>query len=343
MNLSIQISDILNLFPEAIVSGNCSIDLIQGLANLKDAREGDLSFLGNLKYKSQVKDCKASIILLPTDYLGSPSIHQVYLKVPNPSLGLARICEFIDQKISTPVKPGVHPTAFVEADATISPSATIGAFSYVGNKANIGPYAKIGTHCHIGSHTEIGENSLLYPGVKLLVRCKIGKMVVLNAGVVVGSEGFGFDQDGEEHKKIPHLGLVVIEDRVEIGANTCIDRARFEETRIGTGTKLDNLVQIGHNVKIGKNCLIVSQVGISGSVVMEDDVVVGGQAGFAGHLKIGKGAKIAGQAGITKDVKPGEFLKGNPALPFQTAQRIAILQRKLPDLFNRFAQEKAKE
>jgi UDP-3-O-[3-hydroxymyristoyl] glucosamine N-acyltransferase len=343
VNLSIKRLDILKLFPEAIVSGDSPIDHIKGLANLKDAQEGDLSFLGNPKYKSQVKDCKATIILLPAEYQGTPSSHQIYLKVSSPSLGLAKICEFIDQKISPPIKPGVHPTAFVETDATISPSATIGAFSYVGNEANVGPHARIGTHCHIGAHAEIGESSILYPGVKLLARCKIGKMVVLNAGVVIGSEGFGFDQDGEEHKKIPHIGLVVVEDGVEIGANTCIDRARFEATRIGIGSKLDNLVQIGHNVQIGKHCLIVSQVGISGSVIMEDDVVVGGQAGFAGHLRIGKGAKIAGQAGITKDVKPGEFLKGNPALPFQTAQRIAILQRKLPDLFNRFAEEKPKE
>jgi len=343
MNLSINTLDILNLFPEAVVSGETPIDHINGLANLKDAKEGDLSFLGNPKYKSQVKDCKASIILLPTEYQGTPSMLQIYLKVPNPSLGLAKICEFIDQKMSPPIKPGVHPSAFVETDAIISPSASVGAFSYVGNEANIGPHATIGTHCHVGAHAEIGESSILYPGVKLLARCKIGKMVVLNAGVVIGSEGFGFDQDGEEHKKIPHLGLVVVEDGVEIGANTCIDRARFEATRIGIGSKLDNLVQIGHNVQIGKHCLIVSQVGISGSVIMEDDVVVGGQAGFAGHLRIGKGAKIAGQSGITKDVKPGEFLKGNPALPFQTAQRIAILQRKLPDLFNRFAEEKPKE
>jgi UDP-3-O-[3-hydroxymyristoyl] glucosamine N-acyltransferase len=136
--------------------------------------------------------------------------------------------------------------------------------------------------------------------------------------------------------KTPHLGIVVVEEEVEIGANTCIDRARFDETRIGSGSKIDNLVQIGHNVTIGKNCLIVAQVGISGSVQFENNVIVGGQAGFAGHLKIGEGAKIAGQSGITKNVEPGEFLKGNPALPFHLAQRISVLQKKLPDLFNRF-------
>ena len=134
------------------------------------------------------------------------------------------------------------------------------------------------------------------------------------------------------------MGKVIVENDVEIGANTCIDRARFEETRIGEGTKIDNLVQIGHNVQIGKGCLIVAQVGIAGSVQIEDFVVIGGQAGFSGHITVGKGAKIAGQAGITKDVEPGAFLKGNPAMPVQLAHRISILQRKLPELFNRFAQ-----
>ena len=188
----------------------------------------------------------------------------------------------------------------------------------------------------IGDFAKIGRNAKLHPGVKLLSRCEIGNDVVVNAGAVIGSEGYGFDQSEGSHKKIPHLGKVVVEDDVEIGANTCIDRARFEETRIGAGSKIDNLVQIGHNVRIGKGCLIVAQVGIAGSVEFENNVVVGGQAGFAGHLKIGKGAKIAGQAGITKNVEPGAFLKGNPALPFQLAQRISILQKRLPELFNRF-------
>ena len=256
---------------------------------------------------------------------------------------MAQVCELLEGKLYPVPAPGIHPTAFLEESASVHHSSSIGAFSYVGHESIIGPNCTINTHCHIGMGSTIGEGSVFYPGVKLLARCQIGKQVILNAGVVVGSEGYGFDQGDGSHQKIPHLGKVVIEDNVEVGANTCIDRARFEETTVGQGTKLDNLVQVGHNVKIGKNCLIVAQVGVSGSVVMEDEVIVGGQAGFAGHLRIGKGAKIAGQAGITKNVKPGEFLKGNPALPFHLAQRISVLQRKLPDLFNRFAQEKSKE
>ena len=343
MNLSIKVSDILKLFPDAEALGSCGTKEIKGIANLRDALVGDISFLGNARYKSQVKNCKASVVLLPKDHADEPSEGQLFIKLENPSLGLAQICKLLESKLYPRVQPGIHSTAFVEKSAEIDESVSLGAFSYVGKKAKIEKNCKISTHCHIGDSSIIGEDSILHPGVKLLSRCEIGKGVILNAGVVIGSEGYGFDQNAGTHQKIPHLGTVVIEDGVEIGANTCVDRARFEQTKIGEGSKLDNLVQIGHNVKIGQNCLIVAQVGVSGSVTMEDNVIVGGQAGFAGHLKVGEGAKIAGQSGITKDVKPGAFLKGNPALPFQLAQRIAILQRKLPDLFNRFAEEKTKD
>ena len=343
MSLSINVSELIDLFPSAIQSGQTSIGKLDGIANLRDAKAGDLSFLGNAKYKNQVEPCNASVILLPNDFQGKPSSNQLFIRLENPSRALAQVCELLEGKLYPSPAPGIHSTAFIEESASIHHSSSIGAFSYVGHESIIGPNCTINTHCHIGMGTTIGEGSVFYPGVKLLARCQIGKQVILNAGVVVGSEGYGFDQGDGSHQKIPHLGKVVIEDNVEVGANTCIDRARFEETKIGQGTKLDNLVQVGHNVKIGKNCLIVAQVGVSGSVLIEDEVIVGGQAGFAGHLKVGKGAKIAGQAGITKDVEPGAFLKGNPALPFHLAQRISVLQRKLPDLFNRFAQEKSKE
>ncbi len=343
MNLSIQIADILELFPDAEISGDCRIKELNGISNLRDAKVGDLSFLGNPKYKSFVQNCNASIILLPQEYDEQPNKNQMFIKLQKPSRGLAQICELLESKLNHQNKPGIHPSAFVELNATVDSTVSVGAFTYIGEDARIEKNSQISTHCHVGSGSVVGEGSILHPGVKLLSRCVIGKNVVLNAGVVIGSEGYGFDQSEAGHQKIPHLGIVVVEDGVEIGANTCIDRARFEETKIGKGSKIDNLVQVGHNVKIGENCLIVAQVGISGSVIMEADVIVGGQAGFAGHIKIGKGAKIAGQAGITKDVEAGAFLKGNPALPIQLAQRIAILQRKLPDLFNRFAQEKSKD
>ncbi len=339
MNVSLSLDEVLPLVPGAVVEGSSSVTEIKGISSLDTAREEDLSFLGNSKYKSQVPLTSASVVLLPVDYEGQPKGNQLFIRVKEPSRGLAEICRFLEKRISPAPTPGIHETAFVHPEAKIAESVFIGPFAFVGSHVSIGANSVIGSHCHLGDHARIGESCRIDPGVKILSRCLIGDRVILNAGVVIGSEGYGFEQVGESHEKVPHLGLVVVEEDVEIGANTCIDRARFDETRIGAGTKIDNLVQIGHNVQIGKGCLIVAQVGISGSVRFEDHVVVGGQAGFAGHLKVGSGAKIAGQAGITKDVEAGAFLKGNPALPFQLAQRISVLQRKLPELFNRFAEE----
>ena len=333
MSLSLKVSELFGLFPDAHFDGNVDLENLSGIASLQNATSGDLSFLGNPKYKSLVKNSNASIILLPKDYDGEPKSKQIFLRLENPSLGLADVCKVLEEKLFPPVLPGVHPTAFVEKNAKVHESVSIGAFSYIGSNAQIGPHCQLGTHCHVGTDCSVGEKSIFHPGVKLLARCEIGRRVILNAGVVIGSEGYGFDQSEGAHLKTPHLGKVIVEDDVEIGSNTCIDRARFEETKVGEGSKLDNLVQVGHNVRIGKNCLIVAQVGISGSVTMDDNVIVGGQAGFAGHLTVGKGAKIAGQSGITKDVEPGAFLKGNPALPFHLAQRIADFTEKIARIF----------
>ena len=339
MNVSLSLDEVLSLIPNASVEGITTITAIKGISSLDTAREEDLSFLGNSKYKSQVPLTAASVVLLPDAHVGQPKDNQLFVRMKEPSRGLAEICRFLEKRISPSPAPGVHDTAYVHSEATIAEGVSIGPFCFVGKNVAVGANTEIDSHCHLGENVKIGESCRIYPGVKILSRCLLGDRVILNSGVVIGSEGYGFEQVGESHEKVPHLGVVVVEEDVEIGANSCIDRARFEETRIGAGTKIDNLVQIGHNVKIGKGCLIVAQVGISGSVQFEDYVVVGGQAGFAGHLKVGKGAKIAGQAGITKDVEAGAFLKGNPALPFQLAQRISILQRKLPELFNRFAEE----
>ena len=340
MSFSLELKLVAEAFPDAIFEGASATNFITGISSLKNAKKGDLTFLANPKYKSEVKNTEASFVLLPNDYVDSfPKKNQVFIKTDKPSHALAKICRIIYSELFSPPIIGIDSTAFVHETAVIGDNVSIGPFCYIGKGAHICGNTCIESHCHIGENVNIGEHCRLYPGVKLLSLCSIGNGVHLNAGVVIGSEGYGFEQVGNNHEKIPHLGKVVIEDDVEIGANTCIDRARLEETRIGEGTKIDNLVQIGHNVRIGKGCLIVAQVGIAGSVEFEDGVVVGGQAGFAGHLKVGKGAKIAGQAGITKNVEEGAFLKGNPALPVQLAHKISVLQRKLPDLFKRIAQE----
>ena len=340
MSFSLKVKALEEVVLGSKIDGASEITSITGIASLKNAQEGDLSFLANPKYKSEVKDTNASLVLLPEDYTeSSPKINQIFIKTENPSRSLAKVCRLIYGKLFSNPTIGIDPLAFVHKSASIADGVSVAPFCYIGRGVRIAKNTIIESHCHIGENVSLGEDCRLYSGVKLLANCEIGNGVHLNSGVVIGSEGYGFEQVGSSHEKIPHLGKVVIEDDVEIGANTCIDRARLEETRIGEGTKIDNLVQIGHNVRIGKGCLIVAQVGIAGSVVFEDGVVVGGQAGFAGHLQIGKGAKIAGQAGITKNVEAGAFLKGNPALPVQLAHKISVLQRKLPDLFKRIAQD----
>ena len=340
MCFSLEFNALKEVFLGSKIEGTSEISYITGIASLKKAQRGDLSFLANPKYKSEVKDTNASLVLLPEDYSeSSPKINQLFIKTKNPSRSLAEVCRLIYGKLFSNLPIGLDPLASVHQSAVIGDGVSVGPFCYIGKGVRVGKNTIIESHCYIGENVSLGEDCRLYPSVKVLANCEIGNGVHLNSGVVIGSEGYGFEQVGTSHEKIPHLGKVIIEDDVEIGANTCIDRARLEVTRIGEGTKIDNLVQIGHNVIIGKGCLIVAQVGIAGSVVFEDGVVVGGQAGFAGHLKIGKGAKIAGQAGITKNVQAGAFLKGNPALPVQLAHKISVLQRKLPDLFKRIAQD----
>ena len=340
MGFSLEFNALKEVFLGSKIEGTSEISYITGIASLKKAQRGDLSFLANPKYKSEVKDTNASLVLLPEDYSeSSPKINQLFIKTKNPSRSLAEVCRLIYGKLFSNLPIGLDPLASVHQSAVIGDGVSVGPFCYIGKGVRVGKNTIIESHCYIGENVSLGEDCRLYPSVKVLANCEIGNGVYLNSGVVIGSEGYGFEQVGTSHEKIPHLGKVIIEDDVEIGANTCIDRARLEVTRIGEGTKIDNLVQIGHNVIIGKGCLIVAQVGIAGSVVFEDGVVVGGQAGFAGHLKIGKGAKIAGQAGITKNVQAGAFLKGNPALPVQLAHKISVLQRKLPDLFKRIAQD----
>jgi UDP-3-O-[3-hydroxymyristoyl] glucosamine N-acyltransferase len=221
------------------------------------------------------------------------------------------------------------------AGAHIAPSATVGPLCGVEAGATIGERVHLQAQVFVGRGVVIGEDSWLMPGVIVAAECQLGKRVRVQPGAVIGSDGFGYEFVNGRHEKVPQVGVVFVGDDVEIGANSTIDRARFSQTRIGEGTKIDNLVQIGHNVIIGQHCLLVSQVGISGSTKLEDYVVLGGQSGVAGHLTIGKGVKAGGQAGITANIPAGAFVNGTPAIPFLLERKIAVLQQRLPDLFRR--------
>lgn len=308
---------------------------VSGLAGLADAAAGDLSFLGNPKYKTAVATTRASVVLLPLDFTGEPQADQTFLLVDNPSVALAKLCGVIERSLWPKPAPSIHPSASIAPDAQVAASATVGPLCVVESGAVIGERAHLQAQVFVGRKAVVGEDSWLMPGVIVTTECTLGKRVRLQPGVVIGSDGFGYEFVKGRHEKVPQVGIVAIGDDVEIGANTTLDRARFSRTSIGEGSKIDNLVQIGHNVIIGRHCLVCAQVGISGSTTLEDYVVLAGQVGVGGHITIGKGTKAGGQAGITTDIDPGSFVNGNPAMPYMLERKIAVLQRRLPELFKR--------
>ena len=308
---------------------------VRGIASLGSAQAGDLSFLGNPKYKTEVAATAASLVLLPPDYVGEPGPDQQFLFVDKPSVALARLCARIEQLLWPKPAAGVHPSAVIDASAQVDASATIGPFCVIEAGVVIGARTYVQAHAFIGRNARLGADCWLMPRVTVTTECEVRDRVRLHSGVVVGSDGFGYEFVQGRHEKVPQIGHVLIENDVEIGANTTLDRARFSRTVVGEGSKIDNLVQVGHNVVIGKHCLICSQVGISGSTTLEDYVVLGGQAGLAGHLTVGKGCKVDGQTGVNSDLAPGSFVKGSPCLPYNTEQRLNVLRKKIPDLFKR--------
>jgi UDP-3-O-[3-hydroxymyristoyl] glucosamine N-acyltransferase len=308
---------------------------VSDIASLTSARPGDLSFLGNTKYRSQVANSQASVVLLPLDYEGQPQPGQVFVYVEKPSVALARICSRIEQLLWPKPAPAIHPSAVIAKTAQIDPTAFVGPLCVVEEGAKIGAGSVLQSSIYIGANAVIGENCWIMPNSVVASTCVLGNRVRLQPGVVVGSDGFGYEFVNGRHEKVPQIGSVVIEDDVEIGANSTLDRARFSRTVVGEGTKIDNLVQIAHNVKIGKHCILCSQVGISGSTKLEDFVVLGGQVGVGGHITIGKGAKAGGQTGIAFDVEAGTYLNGTPAIPYMVERRLQILHQRLPDLFKR--------
>jgi UDP-3-O-[3-hydroxymyristoyl] glucosamine N-acyltransferase len=310
-------------------------EVIRGIASLGSAEPGDISFLGNPKYKTLVARTRATIVLLPLDYSGAPGSGQVYLFVANPSASLARLCSRLEQELWPKPSPGIHPSAVIAADARVAATATVGPLCVVESGARIGERAHLQSGVFVGHGTQVGDDSWLMPGVVVQAECTIGKRVRLHPGVIIGSDGFGYEFVEGRHAKVPQVGTVVIGDDVEIGANTTVDRSRFERTSVGEGTKIDNLVQVGHNVVIGKHCMICALVGIAGSVTLGDYVVVGGQCGLAGHLTVGSGAMIAAKSGVKDDIPPKTSVWGSPSLPLLLEQKIIILRNRLPDLFKR--------
>jgi UDP-3-O-[3-hydroxymyristoyl] glucosamine N-acyltransferase len=307
---------------------------IQGAAGLQEATEQDISFFHNAKYGDQLTATKAGAVIVPQatgDFKLPPG--KTFIRVSNPPLAFAQVLALFERERQCHPRAGVHPQAVVDPAATVGAHVAIGALTVIERGAKIGAGTIIYSGCYIGARCEIGEKSLIYPNVVLREGTQLGARVIIQPGAVLGSDGYGFATQDGKHYKIPQIGHVVIEDDVEIGANVTIDRATTGETRIGAGTKIDNLVHIAHNVRVGKNCLIVAQVGISGSTRIGNQVVLAGQVGVVGHLTIGDGAVVAAQSGVNSDLKPGEVVFGSPARPHKEMLRISALWGKLPEMF----------
>lgn len=295
---------------------------ITAVAGLGEGSEGDLSFLSNPKYAAQVTSTKASAVIVPVDWDRPAGC--ALIRVENSDEAFALAAEFFYE---TPPKQaeGVHPSAVVAESARLGEGVAVGANCTIEEGVVIGAHTVISPNCHIGFKTVVGADSFFYPLVSVREFTEIGDRVIIHNGTVIGSDGFGYavQQDGSRNK-IPQIGKVVIEDDVEIGANVAIDRARFGKTRIGRGTKIDNLVQVAHNVVIGEHSVLCGQSGISGSTTVGSRVILAGQSGLAGHLAVGDGAIIGAQAGVMKDVPQKDFVIGSPAMThLQTKKMIA--------------------
>ena len=313
------------------VLGDASVEL-RGFAPADRAQSGDLTFAENDNYFARAEQSAASAILVDRRF---DSGRKVLIRVGNPRLAFARVLPLFFPEPS--FAPGIHPSAVVAASATIDPSAHIGPLCVVGEGARIGARVVLEASNFVGAQCELGEETRLFPQVTLYAQTRVGQRVRIHSGSVIGSDGFGYVFDDGAHRKVPQIGSVIIHDDVEIGANVTIDRGALAPTVIGRGTKIDNLVQVAHNVSIGENCLLVAQVGVAGSSRLGNHVVVGGQVGIAGHLQIGDRVTIAAQSGVMHSIPAGEKWFGSPAQPDRQLKRQLIALQHLPELLRRVA------
>lgn len=323
-----QIADFLN--GEVIGNQNA---IVSSFSKIEEGKPGTLTFLGNPKYTSFIYETAADIVLVNNDFLPDKPINATLIKVPNAYAALASLMAMVEQQ--KPVKKGVAALAFVSASAHTGEEIYVGEFAYIGEQARIGNNCKIYPQVYVGDNVQLGDNCILYPGVKIYHDCVIGNNCIVHAGAVIGADGFGFSKQEEIYRKIPQMGNVIIEDDVEVGANTTIDRAVMGSTIIRRGVKLDNLIQIAHNCEVGENTVMAAQVGIAGSTKIEESCVLGGQVGIGGHITIGKNSQIGAQSGIISNTKEGSELMGSPAFPVKGFFKSSVIVPKLPDMYRK--------
>ncbi len=334
MTTTFTIAELASLTGAKTVEGAC-VGPITGVAALGEATSADLSFLGNAKYADAVASSRAGAILVPLAFAGQPAAGQAFLRVDNPSYALALLCGVLEARLWPRPPAGIHATAVVASSAKVDASAHVGPLCVIGEGAVVAAGAVLEARCFVGARASVGPDCWLKPGVTIGDYCVLGARCRLQSGAVIGSDGFGYEPVKGEIQRIPQIGNVVLEDDVEVGANSTLDRARFSQTVVGRGTKIDNLVQIAHNVRIGRQCLITAQVGIAGSTTLGDHCVLGGQSGVAGHLTLGDRVKLGAQTGLFEDVPADGFMNGTPAVPFGLERRLVVLSRRLPELFKK--------
>lgn len=318
-------------FLKGEIEGNPEIK-VNTVMKIEEGHAGALSFLANPKYEHYIYTTKSSVVLVNKSFVPSAKIDATLIRVENAYEAFASLLRLVDQ--ARPRKMGIHPTAVIESSAKIGSDVYIGPYAYIGENSVIGEGCAVYPHVYLGDNSILGKNCTLNPGVTVYHDCIIGEGCIVHAGSVIGSDGFGFAPQSEnEYMKIPQLGNVILEDQVEIGANVTIDRATMGSTIIRRGVKLDNLIQIGHNVEVGDNTVMAAQTGISGSTKIGKNCMFGGQVGLAGHIKIANGTKVGAQAGILGDIKEeNTVIIGSPAIDLKQFLRSSVVFKKLPEM-----------
>ena len=329
-NIDFKIKNLAEIFEGKII-GNNNLS-ISGIGTIENAKKGDITFLSNNKYIKYIKSTKASAIIIDNKSLISKNSNTTFLIVKDAYTSFAILLSQI-QKMYQSKKFGIEKPSFISNSSKINKDIYVGAFSYIGENVIIGKGSKIYPYSYIGENTKIGNNTIIYPGVKIYNNSIIGNKCVIHANAVIGSDGFGFAPKlGDEFTMIPQIGNVIIKDNVSIGSNTVIDRATIESTIIEKGVKIDNLVQIAHNVTIGDNTVIAGLSGIAGSTSIGKNNMIGGQVGIVGHLKMGDYIKYAAQTGVTKNIKSGATVIGYPAMSKEKYVKSYIVFKKLPSI-----------
>jgi UDP-3-O-[3-hydroxymyristoyl] glucosamine N-acyltransferase len=318
-----------------MVQGDPDITIVS-FGKIEEAAVGQLTFFANPKYEEFLYTTNAAVIILNESYVLKQPVRATLIKVADAYTAFAILLDKY-QQIVTQQMQGIQQPSYIASSATYGEKVFIGAFAYIGENVKIGNNTKIFPNAYIGDNVKVGNNTILHPGIKIYKDCIIGNHVIIHAGSVIGSDGFGFaPQSDGSYKKVPQIGNVIIEDHVEIGANTTIDRATIGSTIIRSGAKLDNLIQIAHNVEIGNSTVIAAQTGISGSTKIGNKVMIGGQVGIAGHISIAEGSKINAQSGVSKSIKtPGAAITGSPAYNYTSSLRSQAIFRNLPEMEKR--------